>query len=100
MARKAREVYGDHLDRTLLYGSRARGDNHAESDLDVLLVVSADSYDPRGRIDDQLLTFFLVEKWHEPMWGLLSVRSASVEQVETWDTTFFRNVRADAIPVQ
>ena len=29
------EMYGDRLDRVVLFGSRARGDAHAESDYDV-----------------------------------------------------------------
>ena len=29
------EIYGDRLERTILYGSRARGDAHAGSDYDV-----------------------------------------------------------------
>jgi uncharacterized protein len=29
------EIYGDRLERVVLYGSRARGDAHAESDYDV-----------------------------------------------------------------
>ncbi len=29
------EMYGDRLERVVLFGSRARGDAHAESDYDV-----------------------------------------------------------------
>lgn len=29
------EIYGDRLERVILYGSRARGDAHADSDYDV-----------------------------------------------------------------
>src|SRR5208283_1533193 len=31
------EVYGDRLERVVLFGSRARGDAHAESDYDVVV---------------------------------------------------------------
>jgi hypothetical protein len=31
--------FGDRLDRIILYGSKARGDDHPESDLDVLVVL-------------------------------------------------------------
>ncbi|GAB3563528.1 nucleotidyltransferase domain-containing protein [Spirosoma luteolum] len=32
-------LYGDRLDRVILYGSYARGDFHAESDVDYLVVL-------------------------------------------------------------
>lgn len=33
------DLYGDRLDRVILYGSYARGDFHAESDVDYLVVL-------------------------------------------------------------
>lgn len=33
-------LYGDRLDRVILYGSYARGDFHAESDVDFLVVLT------------------------------------------------------------
>ena len=32
-------------------------------------------------------------------WWLVSLYESSVKQVQTWDTTFYRNIRADAIRV-
>ena len=32
-------------------------------------------------------------------WCLVSLYASSVEQVRTWDTTFYRSVRAEAITV-
>lgn len=34
------DVYGDRLDKIILYGSYARGDFHAESDIDYLVVLN------------------------------------------------------------
>lgn len=31
------ELYGDRIDRVVLFGSRARGDSHADSDYDVAI---------------------------------------------------------------
>ena len=31
-----RRIFGDRLERVILYGSKARGDDHPESDVDVL----------------------------------------------------------------
>lgn len=36
------ELYGERLDRVILYGSYARGDFHAESDVDYLVVLKDD----------------------------------------------------------
>lgn len=33
------QLYGDRLDRVILYGSYARGDFHAESDVDYMVVL-------------------------------------------------------------
>jgi predicted nucleotidyltransferase len=35
-----RDVFGQRLERVILFGSRARGDAHAESDIDVMAVLS------------------------------------------------------------
>ncbi|MGH7860282.1 MAG: nucleotidyltransferase domain-containing protein [Candidatus Binatia bacterium] len=48
----ARRHFGDRLSRVVLYGSRARGDEHHESDVDLLLILrgggSADWRDARA----------------------------------------------------
>ena len=40
------EMYGDRIDRVVLFGSRARGDAHAESDYDVAVFLR--DMDDRG----------------------------------------------------
>ncbi len=35
------EIYGDQLERVVLFGSRARGDAHAESDYDVAVFLKS-----------------------------------------------------------
>ena len=37
------DLYGERLDRVILYGSYARGDFHAESDVDYLVVLRDDT---------------------------------------------------------
>ncbi len=34
-----REAYGDRLERIVLYGSRARGDHHPDSDYDIAVFI-------------------------------------------------------------
>lgn len=38
---KIKEIYGDMLQKVILYGSYARGDFDAESDVDIMILVSA-----------------------------------------------------------
>ncbi|MFM5982893.1 MAG: nucleotidyltransferase domain-containing protein, partial [Sphaerospermopsis kisseleviana] len=33
------KTYQDNLDKVILFGSRARGDHHADSDVDILIVL-------------------------------------------------------------
>lgn len=58
--RRLRALYGERLDRVVLYGSHARGDAHDESDVDLLVVLRGD-YEPwvelkrTGRVRHDLL---------------------------------------------
>lgn len=38
----AKQLYGDKLNRIILYGSYARGDNTEESDIDIMIVLDCD----------------------------------------------------------
>lgn len=39
----AHRLYGDRLNRIILYGSYARGDNSEESDIDIMIVLNCDA---------------------------------------------------------
>ena len=105
VAGHAQAFYGNTLRSVWLYGSRARQDNRPNSDLDVLLVRHAPpGLDPTEDTMDLYDTSFrdmLEEKMGDlPVWPWpIQVRSARPEQLDTWDTMFFRSVREDAIQV-
>jgi predicted nucleotidyltransferase len=46
------EIYGDRLERVVLYGSRARGDHRPDSDYDVAVFIKdpGSFYDESGRL--------------------------------------------------
>ena len=48
------EIYGDQIERVVLYGSRARGDAHADSDYDVAVFLKelADRWPELHRLAD------------------------------------------------
>lgn len=88
-------MYGERLDRVLLYGSRARGDAAPESDVDVLVVLegTVDALTEIHRnselVADLSLEYDLV----------ISCVYMSANELAEGDDPFLRNVRRDALPV-
>ena len=105
VAEHARAFYGEALRSVWLYGSRARQDNRPDSDLDVLLVRHAppglDPTEDTMELHDSSFRDMLEERMGDfPVWPWpIQIRSARPEQLDTWDTMFFRSVRQDAIQV-
>ena len=105
VARYARAFYRADLKAVWLYGSRARGDNRPDSDLDVLLV-----RDPPNGLDpihvprewaDEPFRDMLEEHMdgYSEMFTPIQIKSVQPDQLETWDTMFFRSVREDGIRI-
>lgn len=85
--------YGDRYVRLWLYGSEARGEAHAESDVDVLLVLREISHPTReiDRITDILADFNL-------RYGvLISILPVAEDMLKTAEGPFWRNVRREGI---
>ncbi len=100
VAEVAHEVYGEELEQVWLFGSRARGDWRADSDLDLLVLLSAEGR-PRGgqwrflpELRDELISRF-----EYITQSMISLRGGTLDQMQSWDTTFYRSVRRDAIRV-
>ena len=72
-------LYGDRIERVVLFGSRARGDGHAESDYDVAVFLTTlpDRWAERNRLADLRYDFladsgaffdtkpYLTSAWHD-----------------------------------
>ncbi len=105
IAQHAQIFYGDLLHSVWLYGSRARGDNRPDSDLDVLLVRRPRrNLDPVTALGDRIerpFRDYLEEHLdgYSILFTPIQIRAASPERFETWDTMFFRSVREDGIRV-
>lgn len=96
----AKEVYGDRLVEVWMYGSRARGDWQADSDLDLLMLM-ADEGGPRRRRWRALpeLREKLIGRYEYLTQSMISLYAVLPEQLRSWDTMFFRSVRRHAVRV-
>lgn len=91
------ETYGENLDQIILYGSRARGDWEAESDVD-LLVVLKELKDFWGEVRRlEAIAYHTTFGSGVPI--LLSVIPVKAEDFMTPVTPFLRNLRREGIPV-
>ncbi len=89
------QIYGDRIDRILLYGSRARGDNRPDSDIDILIVLKDDfNYSEMLRLSSDLATSLSLEND-----VVISRVFVSKEQFEHRQIPFLMNVRREAVPV-
>lgn len=90
------ELYGDRLDRVILYGSYARGDFHNESDVDYLVVLR----------DDVVKLGTEIWLMGGPMSDLsdkhsvvVSVKPTSLIKYQTSELFLYENVRREGITV-
>lgn len=88
------EIYGDKLKAVYLYGSYARGDAQADSDLDVMIVLQnyrsyGKEIDRTGRLASNLSLEY----------GISISRVMTKEmQWKISDTPLLRNIRMDGVP--
>lgn len=90
------DLYGDRLAKVILYGSRARGDFHEESDWDFLVVLKDDPISPgeEVRIMGPLLARLnlLYKTW-------ISYHPTTVKQFEKPGNLFYKNIQHEGVEV-
>jgi predicted nucleotidyltransferase len=89
------KIYGEELERVILFGSQARGDARADSDIDLLIVLK-NPFDYSTESDR--ISFLIADLCLEYN-VLISCAFATNEQFQHHNSGFFRNVRAEGIAV-
>jgi predicted nucleotidyltransferase len=89
-------AFGDSIKRLLIYGSKARGNFHKESDIDILVLLEQEDYQARNQISD--IAFDLLLKY-----GVLIsprvINTIEYAKLCRWQTAFIRNVDKDGVPI-
>lgn len=88
-------IYGDRLQGVYLYGSYARGDFHAGSDVDVLVVL-AGLVRPAKEIDRVSEAVADIGLRYDL---LLAIYPTSVDWLVERQSPFFKNVRREGVPL-
>ena len=89
------QIYGDQVHSILLYGSRARGEERPDSDIDILVVLKNDfNYSEMLRLSSNVAASISLEND-----VVISRAFVSKEQFEHRQTPFLMNVRREAVQV-
>jgi len=89
------DLYGDRLDRVILFGSQARGEEGPDSDIDVMIVL-------RGEFDywkEVERVSWLASDLSLKGDCLISTKFISLDDYESRDYAFLRNVKRDGLLV-
>jgi predicted nucleotidyltransferase len=94
IAADLRTLYGERLIDVLVFGSKARGDDDSDSDLDLLVVLDSvgDPWEEHRRMDEVL--------WHHTLASgtVVSAMPVSRARFESPDEPVLIRARAEAIP--
>src|SRR6266498_3780773 len=89
------QIYGDQIHSILLYGSRARGDERPDSDIDILIVLKNEfNYSEMLRLSSDLAASLSLEND-----VVISRAFVTEKQFEHRQTPFLMNVRREAVQV-
>ncbi len=94
MCKELEKLYGDDIERVVLYGSYARGDETIESDVDIAVFLKTDDSEERHDKMTDIIVDYELEQ------GVtLSVIQIEKKQYDRWHETspFYRNIEREGI---
>lgn len=93
---EVQKIYGTHLKSVILYGSYARGDDTADSDVDIMLLVDLAS-EEIDAYSDALSELGFEYNVNHDVWMMPVV--TNIEQFKHWEAAypFYANVQKDGV---
>jgi len=91
---KLKSQFGKAVKMTLLYGSKARGDDTKKSDIDLFVLLDKADYKIRDKIVDLAFDLFLE---HEVLISPRVISMNEYELLKRWETSFYKNLQKDGI---
>ncbi|GAB3896342.1 nucleotidyltransferase domain-containing protein [Spirosoma agri] len=88
------DLYGDRLDRIILFGSYARGDFHAESDVDYMVVLKDEEIKAGNEIRCMVDRIYDLSDDHH---ALVSVKPTSLTKYLQSNLFLYQNVRREGL---
>lgn len=90
-----KKLYGEQLDKIVLFGSQARGDARPDSDIDLLIVLK-NSFNYSQ--ESERISIFIADLCLEYN-VLISCAFATDEQFSQHNNGFFRNIRLEGLAI-
>ena len=95
---ESKHIYGNKLDRIILYGSYARGDNTEESDIDIMILLNCDR-DELEELRDRTYEMANDISLDEDVFLSILLRDKKHFQENQDFLPFYQNVVRDGVPV-